>query len=47
MQLNPKNLHQIGRKNRELQSIIEQNEAHYIIDVYLYVKDRLTSDNMC
>ena len=46
--LNPKNLQQqVGRKNKELQSIIEQNETHYVLDVYLYVKDRLTGDNMC
>ena len=37
----------MGRKNKELQSIIEQNETHYVLDVYLYVKDRLTGDNMC
>lgn len=46
--LNPKNLNQqVGRKNKELQSIIENNETHYVLDVYLYVKDRLTGDNMC
>ena len=46
--LNPKNLAQnVGRKNKELQSIIEQNESHYVLDVYLYVRDRLTGDNMC
>jgi len=26
---------------------MEQNESHYVLDVYLYVKDRLTNDNMC
>ena len=25
---------------------MESNEAHYILDVYLYVSDRLTNDNM-
>lgn len=47
MRLNPKNMHEIGRKNRALQDIIEQNESHYVLDVYLYVNDRLTGDNMC
>ena len=45
--LNPKNLQQVGRKNKELQRVIEQNDVHYVLDVYLYVKDRLTGDNMC
>ena len=45
--LNPKNLQQVGRKNKELQRVIEENDVHYVLDVYLYVKDRLTGDNMC
>lgn len=45
--LQPKNLAQISKRNRELQQIIEQNEQHYVLDLYLYIKDRLTSDNMC
>ena len=40
-------MNEIGRKNKALQQIIEQNESHYVLDVYLYVKDRLTGDNMC
>lgn len=45
--LNPKNLQQVGRKNKELQRVIEESDVHYVLDVYLYVKDRLTGDNMC
>ena len=45
--LNPKNLQEVGRKNKELQRVIESNDVHYVLDVYLYVKDRLTGDNMC
>ena len=37
----------MGRKNKELQRVIEQTDVHYVLDVYLYVKDRLTGDNMC
>jgi hypothetical protein len=33
-------------KNRELQQVIENQEIHYIVDVYLYVSDRLTSENI-
>jgi rRNA-processing arch domain len=47
MRLNPKNMTEIGRKNRQLQEIIDQNESHYVLDVFLYVNDRLTGDNMC
>jgi len=43
--INAKNINQVGRQNKELASIIEQNESHYVLDIYLYVKDRLTSDN--
>lgn len=43
--INPKNIKSLG-KNIELQQIMESNEAHYILDVYLYVSDRLTNDNM-
>lgn len=46
--LNPKNAAamSVGRKNKELQAIFENNEVHYVLDVYMYVKDRLTGDNM-
>ncbi len=30
-----------------MQRVIEENDVHYVLDVYLYVKDRLTGDNMC
>jgi hypothetical protein len=43
--INAKNIQQVGKQSRELASIIEQNESHYVLDVYLYVKDRLTSEN--
>jgi len=42
--LNPKNINQVGgNKNKELISLMENQESHYVLDVYLYVKDRLTS----
>lgn len=44
--INPKNIKNLG-KNRELQQLMDSNEAHYVLDVYLYVSDRLTNDNMC
>lgn len=25
---------------------MDSNESHYVLDVYLYVSDRLTNDNM-
>ena len=43
--INAKNIQQVGRQNKALASIIEQSESHYVLDVYLYVKDRLTSEN--
>lgn len=43
--INPKNIKNLG-KNRELQQIMDSNESHYVLDVYLYVSDRLTNDNM-
>lgn len=43
--INPKNMKSLG-KNIELKQIMESNESHYILDVYLYVSDRLTKDNM-
>lgn len=43
--INAKNIQQVGRQNKELATIIEQNESHYVLDIYLYVKDRLTSEN--
>ena len=43
--INPKNLKDLG-KNKELQQLLDNNESHYILDVYLYVSDRLTNDNM-
>jgi len=43
--INPKNIKNLG-KNRELTQIMESNESHYVLDVYLYVSDRLTNDNM-
>jgi hypothetical protein len=43
--INPKNIKNLG-KNKELQQIMESNESHYVLDVYLYVSDRLTNDNM-
>jgi hypothetical protein len=47
MRVNPKNMTEIGRKNKQLQEIIDQNESHFVLDVFLYVNDRLTGDNMC
>jgi ATP-dependent RNA helicase DOB1 len=44
--INPKNIKNLG-KNNELQEIIDSGESHYVLDVYLYVSDRLTNDNMC
>lgn len=44
--INPKNIKNLG-KNKELQQIMDSNESHYVLDVYLYVSDRLTNDNMC
>lgn len=26
---------------------MDSNESHYVLDIYLYVSDRLTNDNMC
>lgn len=46
--ISPKNiLHIGGQKNTELKEILEKNESHYVLDVYLYVMDRLTSENIC
>ena len=33
-------------KNKEYLDVISKTEIHYIIDVLLYVKNRLTSDNV-
>ena len=33
--------------NKELAVAAERNESHYVLDVYLYVKDRLSIDNTC
>lgn len=35
----------MGRQNKALASIIEQSDSHYVLDIFLYVKDRLTSEN--
>ena len=43
--INAKNIQQVGRQNKALASIIEQSDSHYVLDVFLYVKDRLTSEN--
>lgn len=45
--INPK-LVQLGKeaKNKEFIDILTQNESHYILDVYLFVKNKLTSDNV-
>lgn len=45
--LSPKNISQVGAKSKELASIVENNESMYVLDVYLYVKDRLSSENLC
>jgi len=44
-----KNAAQIGRelKNKDLADIIQSNQTHYVLDVYIYVKDKLTSENLC
>lgn len=44
--INPKNIKDLG-KNPDLKSVIDSNESHYVLDVYLYVNDRLTNDNLC
>jgi hypothetical protein len=33
-------------KNKEYLDVISKTEIHYIIDVLLYVKNKLTSDNV-
>jgi ATP-dependent RNA helicase DOB1 len=43
--INAKNIQQVGRQNKALASIIEQSDSHYVLDIFLYVKDRLTSEN--
>lgn len=45
--LNPKHNQAVGRKNKSLIGFIEENDVHYILDVYLYVKNKLTTDNEC
>ena len=45
--INPKNIQCVGAKNKELEEIIDFNESHYLLDVYLYVKDKLTNENLC
>lgn len=46
MKINPKSI-EIGKQAREmLQDISSSHESHYVIDVYLYVKNRLTSDSV-
>ena len=45
--INPKNFNKIGKTHRELVAAAEKNESHYVLDIYLYVKDRLSSENTC
>jgi hypothetical protein len=33
-------------KNKDYLDVISKTETHYIIDVLLYVKNKLTSDNV-
>ncbi len=41
-------LSQLGReaKNREFIDILKENESHIVIDVYLFVKNKLSNDNV-
>lgn len=34
------------QKNKEYLDVLSKSEVHYIIDVLLYVKNKLTSDNV-
>ena len=43
--INAKNIQQVGRQNKALSNILEQSDSHYVLDIFLYVKDRLTSEN--
>jgi len=43
--INPKSI-SVGRKSKEFMDIASKNESLYVLDVFLYVKNRLTSDNL-
>ena len=43
--INPKKIHAGSRAAQGL-DILGQTESHYILDCYLYVKNKLTSDNV-
>ncbi len=44
--INPKKFIMGDSKNKEYLDVISKTEVHYILDVLLYVKNKLTSDNV-
>ena len=44
--INPKKFLAAQNKNKEYLDILQQTESHYILDVLLYVKNKLTTDNL-
>ena len=44
--INPKKFLGTNNKNKEYLDILSQTENHYILDVLVYVKNRLTPDNL-
>lgn len=44
--INPKKFIMGDSKNKDYLDVIAKTEVHYILDVLLYVKNKLTSDNV-
>ena len=44
--INPKKFVMGNSKNKDYIDVLQKSETHYIIDVLLYVKNKLTSDNV-
>lgn len=44
--INPKKFLSNQNKNKEYIDILTQQETHYVLDVILYCKNRLTTDNV-
>jgi hypothetical protein len=44
LRINPKKFVMGDSKNKDYLDVISKSETHYIVDVLLYVKNRLTSD---
>lgn len=46
MKINPKKFVMGDSKNKDYLDVISKSETHFIVDVLLYVQNKLTADNV-